>query len=347
MNTTTKHTMLLTFLLLLSLLTGCVSWEGKFSGTKEANVGVFADQTIATLTDPDLGLPTGRSVYVRDYVVDSEPEEQEFMSLNKELERRLLRLVQYSVALVDIAETSKSDAEKVEKYAAFLKALQKEAEKRHEFESGHYDDIIENVAKQEKFLEALQAAQPILNATGRGYQKLLDELDESLKVLEAKLDRRIDERFNTVIKYQKALETEKYETLIALGRLYATYKGETEAFQKLRDSGAIRKKSLMPKGKPTEDDLSNIAEHLIKRLDITHKIWQEIEPDWELYRATHRELDELYTLIQIGLKRTRGSVIIWARAHQKMASGKTNPAEWFDIENAPAQLFQLGTKAVF
>jgi len=347
MNITARNIIFLNVVVLFFLMTGCASWEGKFSGTTEANIGVFADQTIATLTDPDLGLPTGRSVYVRDYVVDSEPEEQEFMSLEKELQQRLLRLVQYSVALVDIAETSKSEKEKIEKYAEFLRALQKKSEERHELEPGHYDGVIENVAKAEKFHEALQRAQPILNAAGRGYQKLLDEIDQSLRILEAKLDRKIDERFDTVIRYQKALEKEKYETLIALGRLYETYKGEPEAFQKLRDSGAIRKKSLMPKGKPTEDDLSKIAEHLIKRLDITHKIWQEIEPDWELYRATHRELDDLYTLIQTGLKRTRGSVIIWARAHQKMASGKTNPAEWFDIENAPAQLFQLGTKAVF
>ena len=347
MKTAIRISSCLTICFVLSYLAGCASWKGKFSGTKEADVGIFADQTIATMTDPDLGLPVGKSVYVRDYVVQSEPEEQEFSKLEKELDRRLLTLVQYSVALVDIAETSKTDAEKVEKYVNFLKALQKQAEERAELEPGYYDSVIETIAQQEKFHEALQAAQPILNASGRGYQKLLDKLDKSLKVLEAKLDRKIDERFATVIKYQKALEEEKYAILIALGRLYQTYKGEPEAFQELRDSGVIRKKSLLPKGAPSDDDLSKIAEHLIKRLDITHKIWLEIEPDWELYRATHRELDELYTLIRIGINRTRASVIIWARAHQKMASGKTNPAEWFDIDNAPAQLFKLGTSAVF
>ena len=93
--------------------------------------------------------------------------------------------------------------------------------------------------------------------------------------------------------------------------------------------------------------MSKIAEHLIKRLEITHKIWQEIEPDWELYRATHRELDELYNEIRNGLNQTRAIVIIWARAHQKMAAGKTNPAEWFDIDDAPSQLFKLGSKAIF
>jgi hypothetical protein len=337
----------LTICVVLGLLTGCASWEGKFSRSTTADIGTFADQTIATLTDPELGLHGGKSIYIRDYVTDSEPEEQRFAQSTKDLELRLLRLIKYSLGIVDIAETSESEAEKVEKYAAFLQSVQHKAEENAGYQPGHYDDIIEKVRSQEKFHEALQQAQPIINAAGRGYQTLLDEIIESMKVLEEKIDRKIDERFSTVIAYQKALEEEKYAVLIALGQIYRTYKGDPDAFQKLREGDVVRKKALLPEGDPSEDDLSAIAEHLVKRLEITHKIWQEIEPDWELYRATHRELDALAVEIRGRLNRTRATVIIWARAHQKMASGKSSPAEWFDLDNAPAQLFQLGTKAIF
>jgi len=347
MKTGVKVTNFLTACLLLSLLTGCASWEGKFSRSTTADIGIFADQTLATLTDPELGLPVGQTVYIREYINRSEPEEERFITVTKELELRLLRLIKYSLGLVDIAETGKSEKEKVERYADFLKTMQPAAEKNAGYEPGYYNEIIDNIRQQEKFHEALQQAQPLLHAAGRGYQILLDEIHASLNELEAKLDRKIDERFATVIRYQKALEDEKYAILIALGQLYQTYKGDPEAFQKLRDGDVVRKKSLLPEGDPSEDDLSNIADHLMKRLEITHKIWQEIEPDWELYRATHRELDSLDTEIRNRLNRTRATVIIWSRAHQKMASGKSSPAEWFDIDNAPAQLFQLGTKAIF
>ena len=338
---------LLITVLVILIVSGCASWEGKFSRTTEADVGIFADQTLATLTDPELGLPVGKTVYIRDYIDYSAPEEQKFGQLTKELELRLLRLIKYSMGLVDIAETSKSEAEKIEKYADFVQSMQQKAEERAGYEPGRYDEYINNIRSQEKFHQALQQAQPIIHASGRGYQTLLDDVHESLKILQAKIDRKIDERFATVIRYQKALEEEKYTILIALGQLYQTYKGDPDAFQKIRAGDVIRKKSLLPKGNPTEDDLSAIAEHLVKRLEITHKIWQEIEPDWELYRATHRELDTLVAEIKSRLNRTRATVIIWARAHQKMASGKSSPAEWFDIDNAPAQLFQLGTKALF
>jgi hypothetical protein len=332
---------------LLGLLTSCASWEGKFSRTVEADVGTFADQTIAIITDAEIGLPVGKTVYIRDFIDESAPEEQSFTQLTKDLELRLLRLVKYSLGLVDIAETSKSEAEKIERYADFLKAMQQKAEANSGYEPGHYNEQIEKIRSQEKFHEALQQAQPLLHAAGRGYQTLLDEISESMKVVENKIDRKIDERYATVIAYQKALENEKYTILIALGHLYKTYKGDPEAFQQLRDSDVVRQKALLPKGNPTEDDLSAIAEHLVKRLEITSKIWQEIEPDWELYRATHKELDSLVNEIKSRLNKTRAVVIIWSRAHQKMASGRSSPAEWFDIDNAPAQLFQLGTKALF
>jgi hypothetical protein len=248
---------------------------------------------------------------------------------------------------VDIAETSKTEEEKVKKYTNYLKAMQQSAEKNAGLTPGYYDSIIENIKQQKKFLGALQAAQPIINAASRSAQELLSKIEDSLRVLELSLDHKIDDRYAIVIKYQKALEDEKYTILIALGQVYQFYKGDTEAFDKLRNSGALRQEALLPKGVPTEKDLSRISEHLVKRLDITHKIWQEIEPDWKLYRATHRELDDLYVKMRTSLYRTRATAIIWSRAHQKMAAGITNPAEWFDINNAPAQLFKLGSDAIF
>ena len=334
-------------IVMLSMLSGCASWEGKFSGSTDADIGIFADQTIAIITDPDLGLPARESIYVREYIVDSEPEEKEFYTLVKNLDLKLLRLSKYSVGLVDIAETGKSEAEKVEKYAGFLKEMQHKAEEAAGLQPGHYDNVIATIRSQEKFLEALQQAQPIIYSAGRSYQALLDDIDKAARVLGAKIEIKIDKRFATVIAYQKALEEEKYAILIALGQIYQTRKGKPEAFRALRGGDTVRKKSLLPKGDPTEDDLTAIAEHLLKRLDITHKIWQEVEPDWELYRATHRELDAMDVKLKNRLNRTRAIVITWARAHQKMASGKTNPAEWFDLDSAPAQLFQLGTKALF
>ena len=78
-----------------------------------------------------------------------------------------------------------------------------------------------------------------------------------------------------------------------------------------------------------------------------HKIWKKIEPDWQLYRKTHQELDENHIKVLEDANRLRITMIVWLRAHQKMAADITNPAEWFSVEDAPTELFKLGTKAIF
>lgn len=129
--------------------------------------------------------------------------------------------------------------------------------------------------------------------------------------------------------------------------LYLTFSGDQEGFDKVRESGAILKKSLLPKGQPSEDELNALGKYLMTRLDNMDKIRQEIAPDWTDYREAHRELDRLLAEAITNLNRYRITVLVWVRGHQKMASGVTNPAAWFDINEAPGKLLNLGVKAVF
>ena len=76
-------------------------------------------------------------------------------------------------------------------------------------------------------------------------------------------------------------------------------------------------------------------------------IEQETAQDWNVYRETHRELDRLHDKVIQQNRQARLITLVWLRAHQKMASGVTSPAEWFDIKTLPGQLVKMGTKAVF
>jgi len=90
-----------------------------------------------------------------------------------------------------------------------------------------------------------------------------------------------------------------------------------------------------------------IGAHIGKRLEVIHLIEQEIERDWNNYRETHRELDRLHEKAIEQNRRARLITLVWLRAHQKMASGVTSPAEWFDIKTLPGQLIKMGAKSVF
>jgi len=53
-------------------------------------------------------------------------------------------------------------------------------------------------------------------------------------------------------------------------------------------------------------------------------------------------LDTLFKKILQDNAKARLALVIWGRAHQKMASGSYEPAKWFDISETPSLLLKLG-----
>jgi hypothetical protein len=331
-------------LVLAAMLSGCASVGGKFSSSVEANVSVFADNTITMLRDADLGFDRNDAVYVREFVNDVDgAEEQRLTQARRKLDAFFRDIVFYSLQLVAIAEAHDNDADRVAAYAELLKPSSDDDRVLEALgvDEAEYLAILDEVGTQETFLDALKAASPIFTGVARYMDNIVTELAEATNVLADVLDARIDAEFADVIRFQEALEREKYTILLAMEALYDTNNGNAKAFERVRTSRAVQRRKLIPKGTPTEDQLHVLGEHLIERLDTLHRIEQEIEPDWKRYRATHAELQTLAQDAQERRARARLVVITWLRAHQKMAAGIENPAEWFDYKDAPSALFKL------
>ena len=330
----------------VSVISGCASLKDKFTSSKEANVGFFADQTIAILGNTNFALDSQRTIYVRNFFDLEGVEEKRFIELTNNAEEIMRGIVRYSLAIVTITETERTEAGRVKAYAEFLKTVQNNAEDKLDLETGHYDHVIEKVGKEEDFLGALRQAQPIVNAVGRYSQLLMDQVNAAAKVLENKLDQRVDKEYADVIVYQKLIDRERYDLLEALLEIDNAYQAGEESVEKIARSGAVKNSRLIPGGEPTEKQLEDLSVYLLGRLDNLGRIWKEIEADWDLYRKTHRELDDQYIQVLEDTTQFRTTMIVWLRAHQKMAAGMTNPAQWFDIENAPSEILKLGSQAI-
>ena len=321
-------------------LIGCA---GKFSQTTEADVGFFADNTIAMLRDANLGFSRGKALYTKEFYDYEAPEEISFINNRDRADYILKVMVTYSLKLVQIAEAEETQAGRVKAYASFIEGTDDKELAAIQTSRAELDELVKKIRQQEKFMDALQIAQPLINAMGRYMSTVLDNFKEDIDILVNKTEQRIDKRYHLVVRYQEGLEAEKYAILEALGDLYHAAKGDAEAYRRVIDGDAIMKKSVIPGRQPTEENIQTLAEYLVKRLDGLHRIQQEVEPDWKLYRATMNELDELNTLFMQEIRQFRLITIVWMRAHQKMASGKIKPAEWFDINNAPGTLIKMGT----
>ncbi len=116
--------------------------------------------------------------------------------------------------------------------------------------------------------------------------------------------------------------------------MYLTIKGDKQGFDRLRASGTIWDKKVLPKGDPSYDDMVALYKYIMGRLTRLDDIGKEIESDWNVYRASHEELDHLYDKFNKHIRLARVLTITWVNAHQQMATGTTAPAEWFDIQKA-------------
>lgn len=326
--------------ILLLTLSACA---GKFTKTTEADLGFFADNTIAMMREANLGFSRGTALYTKEFYDLEGAEEKRFIHDRDRADYILKLMVQYSIKLVNIGDSEKMKAGQVKAYADYLAGLDDKTLTVLELEKENFNDLINKIRKQTTLLDALQTAQPLVNTMGRYMGTVLDDFNEAMNQLVAKTEKRIDRRYELVIRYQKGLEGEKYAVLQALGELYSTVRGDDAAYRRLLAAGTITSRKVIPRGKPTEDDLLQIYDHLVQRLNVMNRIGQEIETDWEVYRATQRELDDLHAMFNQEVKQVRLITIVWMRAHQKMASGKVKPAEWFDINNAPGTLIRMGT----
>ena len=154
----------------------------------------------------------------------------------------------------------------------------------------------------------------------------------------------INAEFAPLLNYQETLKAQSDAILEAFVLLHAYESGDNTALAELRQSPAIRNKQLVAKSKLNKNEIIALEAYLLEQLQYRRSMeWQLVE-ELELYFKTQAELDKLYDAELVKLSKVQLAMILWARAHQKMASGVTNPAEWFDIKDAPALLLKAGTK---
>lgn len=299
-------------------LTGCANMEGKFADTTVADLPVFADETIALMGGEDPGLTVNETVLIREYLTGEDPNEALIDDLAVKAELLLVAIVEYSLEIALVSETVSDPQERLRIYIDNLRKFERVITETLDLQELNLAANVAQAAQQEKLLDAMRAAQPVIDALGRYGLILLARHDDGVTEVAAHVERGIDEDYKGLYEYGTWLGGHRDEVLMELGGLI-----EQEA-----------------EGK----NIIGREQELIARLEIIDRLSKEIEPHWEIYRSAQRELDSVHINVLNSSNRTRLILLVWVRAHERMTTGRIEDAEWFTMKDLGAAAFKLGRK---
>ncbi len=311
----------------LLMLGGCA----KFRSRKVVNIGLFADHTVTMLSQVDMGLSRDETLLLRRFLQGDTEEEQRLKVLTLQMERDIQIIVRYSIDMVNIAESGKDEEVMVSLYADYIEGFRKDMKQSSDEAVAYFDSTIAEIREAEDLLGAMRAAQPMLNAAVINAAVDMDEIIAQINVVADMIDRRIDTEFDDIIRYRQKLEDEKFQILRGFEIIYDAYSSEEPDISALKEGSIIWMPDLIPDGRPTRAELQGIVKHLETRLEALHTVQNEIAPDWQEYVDTHAELNRIVQQAINRVSQMRIIMLAWVRAHQNMAAGKLDPADWFDV----------------
>ena len=332
------------------ILTGC----DKFTKSESENLAPFAEQTIDLIGTLEFSLTDSEIIYLRDihnYIEADDPYGR-YMALENQVGNMLAAVITYSLQIVRISEQNISDNEKANQLADVVLALTNLIRDDEVVINENRDDekinqTIASVRQQEDYLEALRLLMPLINEFSAHAGRVLNELDKEKQKVSLMIDEAIDSKYASVIELHEEIRVVKddmFRTLVNLSR-YSVNR-DPVYLDKMKSHGMFsvlavtrNKKSL------TNKEIEQLHKAITAELTIVNENYSQLMPDVKEYQQNHRELLQLTESKEDAIREARLTFIIWARAYQKMASGRTDPAEWFDISDTGTLLFGAAKRA--
>ncbi len=316
----------------LMLLTGCST----FKKSQRLDLSPFAEYTVSLAADIEFGMTNGSKVhYLMDYrsdpVVKAHNEKWIYV-------RQLVRaVVAYSVEVTTLGGSKLKESERNEEFALFLDRLVRPSILKYpdtiRFTEAGLDSITADVRAQKTFFDALSSAQPVIDEIARISELIFDDLQDSLDETAEHLHTRIEED-NEDIKFVRARVKERQAEVVQSLGLLAKYRaGDKSVLPELLESEPQLKDYLPTDREPTFEEVQQVEDRLMFLMGKAVDFKEQFAPDMAYYRNQILELDDLHKFAMMHLKKSRVTIMVWAKAHRDLARGITDPAkiDIFDI----------------
>jgi hypothetical protein len=189
------------------------------------------------------------------------------------------------------------------------------------------DAIVDDVRAQTNLLDALNAAQPIVDeiafAAGELFDETKDALDKAVEAARA----RIEADHGAVKEADRGLRDELVRSIHDVFYLRAHRQGDPSAIDSLMTNQPSLAEVVDPSDGVSPTEMRAIEERLLFRLRSIRELRDQLQPDIDLYWEQTRELDSIANQYNAALRQATVAGLAWWRAHKRLADGVTDPAQ--------------------
>jgi hypothetical protein len=318
----------LTVLLLFMLLGGCA----KFSASRKMDAGPFGENV--TVMMGDVTADVRKPFYIKKYIAG--PSRDEYQVEWDNMKKTMRGIVLYSSQVVNIAQSPMTERKKPNAIAALLKELTAPVPDKRiadfRLTREELNDIIRNVEVQDTMLDALNAAQPLIDRVASYIDISFERVETALNKLVRDIDERMDATWHLNRGNVEALYALQNLTFRSYALLYQYREGDPAVLDALRTNDPALHAFLGKGSTVSEKELEATEAQIMARLKNLNAIREQIMPQVERYLAEARERDELYSQHKETGKKLRLTTMLWARAHRNLAAGIPVPPE-IDLYN--------------
>jgi len=320
-----RNLVLALFALFILFAFGCAV----FMPQKRVDFSPYAESVIRLTGDIQTGSSNSQTIYLRDFV--DGPRVAQLFVFSEKSRNMIRHLVSYSIDVVIIGNAKVSDSERNHRLAAALGDLAdyftQEPMIRLDYSPEQIAQILNDVSSQQKFIQALDTAQSLIDKIALAIDVFVNETNDVLEGAIREVHDRIWQDNKFLVEGNRKIRNAQIETLDNIGFLQAFRGGEMTAMDSLLTYEPMLRDVVADVSGMSSEDLIAIEQRMLFKLSTLSELRTQLRDDLELYNNQLRELELLAQKYDDTLRKTRIVVLVWSRAHAQLAAGTTDPAK--------------------
>jgi hypothetical protein len=316
---------LLAAALVFSPIAGCSHFESH----KHIDLKPFAEQMIEVAGNIQYGLAESQPIYIRDY--RNGPAMKNLRVHTAKVRAVVRGTITYSIEMVTLGESSLSGPMRAAALADYIGHLMRPVvaspEPKLHMTPARLDSTLADIRRQKTLLDALSAAQPIIDDVAYAASELFEDTKLALDAAMHEIRGKIDADNAGVKEANRQLKKMQIATALNVHYVREYRTGNRSALDTLLVREPSLREMIQSPDRITHKDLMAIEERLHYLLTSLRQSRDQLMPDLELYWKQEAEVNEIDATYNAALRTAHVAVIAWSRAHKRVAAGIVDPAE--------------------